>query len=423
MSTYSAARWEAAMAPNYTTPALMLQRGQGCTVWDSEGKPYLDLLAGIAVNVLGHAHPAVVRAVTTQIGLLSHTSNLYANGPSLRLAERLQKRTDALAPGGYKTIFQNSGTEANEGALKLVRRHGHANGMADGVVVAFENSFHGRTYGGMTLTGQTHYQERYEPLVPNVVHVPFNDPAALERVFQEKRVAGVFFESIQGEGGILPMAPDAAAALRRLCASNKAMLVADEIQTGVGRTGKFFGFEHDGLVPDAITLAKGLGGGLPIGALLIHPKSATLFEPGSHGTTFGGNAVAAAAGNAVLDVLEQENLVGRAAALGERFMEEVRDQGCADGMSARGRGLLIGLPLPGPFAPDLVKVLRGKGLLVGQAGKSVLRVAPPLVIKEEELMGAVPALVAAHQAAVRRAAPPAPPAPAASPAQPASVPA
>lgn len=390
---YSAARWEAAMAPNYTTPALQLQRGAGTKLWDSEGKEYLDLLAGIAVNILGHAHPAIVRAATTQIGLLSHTSNLFANGPGLRLAERLQERADTACGAPYKTIFQNSGTEANEGALKLVRRHAHAEGMPEGAVVTFENSFHGRTYGGMTLTGQTHYQERFAPLVGQVVHVPFNDPEALERVFAQHRVAGLFFESIQGEGGVTPLHPDTAAAIRRLTQRNNALLVADEIQTGVGRTGTFFGFEQDHLAPDAITLAKGLGGGLPIGALLIHPKRATLFEPGSHGTTFGGNAVAAAAGNAVLDVLETDNLMGRAKGLGERFMAEIREQGCAIGLPARGRGLLIGIPLSGPHAPSLVTALRNCGILVGQAGKSVLRVAPPLIIKEEELLGAVPTIV------------------------------
>ncbi len=391
--SYSAARWESAMAPNYGTPVLQLQRGQGAKVWDSEGKEYLDLLAGIAVNILGHAHPAIVRAVSTQIGLLAHTSNLYANGPSLRLAERLQKRTEFLAPGGYKTIFQNSGTEANEGALKLVRRHAHAQGMPEGVVVAFDNSFHGRSYGGMSLTGQKHYQERYDPLVGQIVHVPFNDPGALEKVFQQNRVAGVFFESVQGEGGVLPLHPDAAAALKRLCAANKSLLVADEIQTGVGRTGKFFGFEHDGLAPQVITLAKGLGGGLPIGATLIHPETAKLFEPGSHGTTFGGNAVAAAAGNAVLDVLEEQNLMGRAAALGERFMAAVREQGSAIGLPARGRGLLVGIPLAASKAPELVTALRARGILVGQAGKSVLRVAPPLIVSDEQLLGAIPIIV------------------------------
>lgn len=402
--SYSNARWDAAMAPNYNTPPLMLASGKGCRVKDTEGNEYLDLLAGIAVNVLGHAHPAVVAAVTQQVGQLAHTSNLYANEPSLRLAERLQATTTGISPG-HKVLFQNSGTEANEGAFKLLRRHAHAQGMPDGLVVAFDNSFHGRTLAAVTLTGQPHYQERFAPLVGNIVHVPFNDPAALEAVFAKHRIAGVFFESVQGEGGVLPMNAETAAALQRLTQSNGSLLVADEIQTGIGRTGRFYGFEHDGLKPDVVTLAKGLGGGLPIGAILIHPKHAGLFEPGAHGTTFGGNAVACAAGNAVLDVLERDGLVRRAGELGERFMAELREQGCDVGLPSRGRGLLVGVPLPGPFAPDLVKVLRGKGYLVGQAGKTVLRVAPPLVIGDDELLGAVPAIVTAYKAAQRRAAP------------------
>lgn len=397
--TYSPARWEAAMAPNYATPALQLLQGKGSHVTAHDGTTYLDLLAGIAVNILGHAHPDVVRAVGTQVGLLAHTSNLFANGPSLRLAERLQAKTEGIGPGGYKTIFQNSGTEANEGALKLVRRHAHAQGMPEAVVVAFDNSFHGRTTGAVKLTGQKHYQEGFEPLPGQIVHVPFNDPAALERVFAQHKVAGVFFESVQGEGGVTPLHPEAAQALRKLSQAHNALLVADEVQTGVGRTGKFFGFEHDGLAPQVITLAKGLGGGLPIGAILIEPKTAQLFQPGAHGTTFGGNAVACAAGNAVLDVLERDALVPRAGRLGERFMAELREQGCAIGLPARGRGLLVGVPLPGPVAPDVVAALRGKGILAGQAGKGVLRFAPSLNIAEADLLGAIPAIVDAVGAA------------------------
>jgi acetylornithine aminotransferase len=385
--TYSPARWEAVMAPNYPTPPLQLQSGKGAKVTDSEGRVYTDLLAGIAVNILGHAHPAVVRAVSTQIGLLAHTSNLYANGPSLRLAERLQARTHA----SHRVIFQNSGTEANEAALKLVRRHAHAQGMPDAVVLAFHNSFHGRTAGAVKLTGQAHYQEGFTPLPEQIVHVPFNDPAALEQAFRSHRVAGVFFESIQGEGGVLPLAQDAARAMAHLCRQNNAILVADEIQTGVGRTGRFFGFEHDGLEPDVITLAKGLGGGLPLGAVLIHPSRAGLLPSGSHGTTFGGNAVACAAGNAVLDVLESESLVGRAASLGKTFQAALSDAGLA----SRGRGLLLGIRLAGPTAPDVVKAMREAGYLVGQAGKSVVRIAPPLVIPEAELLGAAPVLAQA----------------------------
>jgi acetylornithine aminotransferase len=393
--TYSAARWEAAMAPNYPTPTLQLVSGKGAKVTDSEGRTYTDLLAGIAVSSLGHAHPALVRAVSTQVGLLAHTSNLYANGPSLRLAERLQERTRAFGQG-HKVIFQNSGTEANEAALKLVRRHAHAQGMPDAVVLSFVNSFHGRTAGAVKLTGQAHYQEGFTPLPEQIVHVPFNDPAALEQAFSTHRVAGVFFESVQGEGGVLPMAADTARTMQRLCATNNAILVADEIQTGVGRTGRFFGFEHDGLAPDAITLAKGLGGGLPIAALLIRPDRAGLLPAGAHGTTFGGNPVACAAGNAVLDVMESDNLVGRANALGRTFQAALSEAGVA----SRGRGLLLGLPLPGPTAPDAVKAMREAGYLVGQAGKSVLRVAPPLVIPEADLLGAVPHLAKAVQPVV-----------------------
>ncbi len=393
--TYSPARWEAAMAPNYATPALQLLHGKGSRVTAHDGTEYLDLLAGIAVNILGHAHPGIVRAVSTQIGLLAHTSNLFANGPSLRLAERLQTKTEGIGAGGYKTIFQNSGTEANEAALKLVRRHAHAHGMPEAVVVAFDNSFHGRTTGAVKLTGQKHYQEGFDPLPDQIVHVPFNDPAALERVFADHRVAGLFFESVQGEGGVLPLDPATARAIERLTKANNALLVADEVQTGVGRTGRFFGFEHDGLAPHAITLAKGLGGGLPIGAILIDPKTAQLLQPGSHGTTFGGNAVACAAGNAVLDVLERDALIPRAARLGRRLMMELQEQGAAIGLPARGRGLLVGVPLAGPNAPDVVTTLRGKGILAGQAGKSVLRLAPALNIREDELLGAVPAIVEA----------------------------
>jgi acetylornithine aminotransferase len=390
--TYSPARWEAAMAPNYPTPALQLVSGKGAKVTDGEGRTYTDLLAGIAVSSLGHAHPALVRAVTTQVGLIAHTSNLYANAPSLRLAERLQERTRGFS-AGHKVIFQNSGTEANEAALKLVRRHAHAQGMPDAVVLSFQNSFHGRTAGAVRLTGQAHYQEGFTPLPEQIVHVPFNDAAALEQAFAQHRVSGVFFEAVQGEGGVLPLTADAARTMQRLCTGNNALLVADEIQTGVGRTGKFFGFEHDGLAPDAITLAKGLGGGLPIGVILIRPDRAALLPAGTHGTTFGGNPVACAAGNAVLDVVESENLVGRATALGRTFQAALAESG----VQSRGRGLLLGLPLAGPTAPDAVKAMREAGYLVGQAGKAVVRIAPPLIIPEADLLGAVPHLAKAVQ--------------------------
>ncbi len=380
------ARWQAAMLPNYATPTLQLVRGRGAKVEDLEGNSYVDLMAGVAVNVLGHAHPAVVAAVTQQVATLGHTSNLYANAPSLLLAERLQ----ALA-GGHQCLFVNSGTEANEAALKLVRRHAHAQAMPDAVIVAFTNSFHGRTTGALALTGQSHYHEGFAPLPGQIVHVPFNDPAALEAAFAANRVAGVFIESVQGEGGVTPMSAECAAATARLTSANGALLVADEVQTGVGRTGKFFGFEHDHLDPDVITMAKGLGGGLPLGAMLAKPAVAKLLGPGSHGCTFGGNPIACAAGNAVLDVLAGEQLVARAGQLGKAMLGKLYEVG----LTARGRGLLLGVPLTSQSAPEVAAAMRKSGYLVGQAGKSVVRLAPPLVIPESDLLGAVAPLAAA----------------------------
>ena len=389
-----AERWAHVMVPNYATPAIQLARGRGARVEDTEGRTYVDLMAGVAVNALGHAHPAVAAAVAKQAATLSHTSNLYANAPSLLLAERLQ----ALA-GGHKCLFVNSGTEANEAALKLARRHAHAQGMPEAVVVAFTDSFHGRTTGSLALTGQPHYQEGFQPLPGQVVHVPFNDPAALEAAFARQQVAAVFFESIQGEGGVMPMSPELAATMARLAARSKALLVADEVQTGVGRTGTFFGFEHDRLRPDLITMAKGLGGGLPLGAMLATPAAADLLGPGSHGCTFGGNPIACAAGNAVLDVLATEGLMPRAARLGKSFQEGL----AALGVQSRGRGLLLGVPLGSPRAPDIVTAMRASGYLVGQAGKSVVRLAPPLVIEQPDWLGAVQPLSAAVQPVVATA--------------------
>ncbi|MHB8632451.1 MAG: acetylornithine transaminase [Thermoplasmatota archaeon] len=388
MEPYNGAAWEAVMAPNYTTPTIELVRGQGATVWDSTGRRYTDLLAGIAVNILGHGHPAIVEAVTRQIKELGHTSNLYANPPSLELAGRLHAAT------GLKVLFQNSGTEANEAALKLVRRHAHAVGIPQGLVVAFDNSFHGRTTGALALTGQGPYREGFQPLPGQVLHAPFNDVAALEKAFEEP-VAGVFFEAIQGEGGVVPMEPDFAAALSRLSRANGSLLVADEIQTGLGRTGSLLACEQWKLTPDVVTLAKGLGGGLPLGATLIAERHAARLGPGSHGTTFGGNPVTCAAGNAVMQVLSRDRLAERAKTLGRRMQEALAEVG----LPVRGRGLLMGIPLAAPKAPAVAAQLRERSYLVGQAGKSVVRMAPPLIIEEAALMGAAPAIAAAVQSA------------------------
>lgn len=377
-------RWSQVMVPNYATPSILLTRGRGARVEDQEGKTYVDLMAGVAVNALGHAHPAVVEAVTRQVQTLSHTSNLYANAPSLLLAERLQ----ALAGGGHKALFTNSGTEANEAALKLARRHAHAQGTPDAVVLAFTDSFHGRTTGALALTGQPHYHEGFQPLPGQVVHVPFNDPSALEAAFAAHRVAAVFFEAIQGEGGVTPMTQDTADTMARLAVRHKTLLVADEVQCGVGRTGAFFAYEHLRLRPDVVTMAKGIGGGLPLGAMLATSGAAALLGPGSHGCTFGGNPIACAAGNAVLDVIATTGLMPKAARLGAAFQRSLGDLGVA----SRGRGLLLGVPLPEPKAPDVVAAMREAGYLVGQAGKSVVRLAPPLVIEESDFLGAAPVL-------------------------------
>lgn len=392
-------RWERAVVPNYATPSILLQRGRGARVEDQEGRSYVDLMAGVAVNALGHAHPAIVEAVTRQVQTLSHTSNLYANAPALLLAERLQARA-----GGHQCLLVNSGTEANEAALKLARRHAHAQGAPDAVVLAFTDSFHGRTTGALTLTGQPHYQEGFQPLPGQVVHIPFNDPSALEAAFARHRVAAVFFEAIQGEGGVTPMTQASADTLARLAATHGALLVADEVQTGVGRTGAFFGYENLRLRPDVVTMAKGIGGGLPLGAMLARPEVARLLGPGSHGCTFGGNPIACAAGNAVLDVIATQGLIPRAARLGKAFQDGLAQAGIA----SRGRGLLLGIPLSGPQAPDVVAAMRTAGYLVGQAGKSVVRLAPPLVIEESDWLGAVAPLSATVAPHVR----PSPPVPA-----------
>lgn len=389
--TGPAKRWEAVMLPNYGTPNLLLTEGEGCFVTDSEGNQYLDLLAGLAVNILGHAHPTVVAAVRDQVARLGHTSNLYANEPALSLAERLS----ALA-GGRRVAQLNSGTEANELAYKVVRKHAHAEGMDDAVVVAFERSFHGRTLGALALTGQPAYHEGFGPFPPGIVHVPFNDPGALEAAFERHTVAGVFAEYVQGEGGVTPMTGELADALGRLCRTHGAALVADEVQTGVCRTGRFFAHEHFGAEPDLITLAKGLGGGLPVGACLLGERYAALMGPGTHGCTFGGNAVASAAALAVLDVVEEQDLAGRAAALGKRVHEQFAEAG----HPARGLGLLLGVPLAKPVAGEVTKAALAEGLLIGQAGKAVTRLAPPLVIDAGALEGAVPRVAGSIEAAL-----------------------
>ncbi len=376
------AQWDDVMLNNYGTPALTLTHGQGSRVWDHEERAYTDLLGGIAVNILGHAHPAVTAAAKAQLDTLMHTSNLYAHLPGLQLAKRLRDR----APG-HRVFFANSGTEANEAALKLIRRHAHATDRADGIVLAFTNGFHGRTAGALALTGQPKYQKDFAPLPGQIVHVAYNDVAAIQAAFADNKVVGVFTEAIQGEGGIVPLTQEAADTIQALCREHNALLVLDEVQTGVGRTGRFFAFEHFGLDPDVITLAKGIAGGLPLGVALIRDDLAALLGPGSHGTTFGGNPVSCAAANAVLQTLEDEDLVAlasRKGALIERLLDDA-------GIAHRGMGLLQGILHDDPGA--VVAQARQGGVLVGQAGKAV-RLAPALNISEGVLLEAVQRVVA-----------------------------
>jgi acetylornithine aminotransferase len=374
------------MVPNYGTPSLHVVRGVGHELFDDTGRAYTDLLAGIAVNILGHAHPRIVAAVREQIGTLAHTSNLYSHDQGLRLAERLR----ASAPG-RKALFVNSGTEANETAWKTVRRNAAETGREAGVVVTFANAFHGRTTASLALTPRAAYRKGFEPLPGQIVVAPFNDADALAVVFDTHDVVGVFAECVQGEGGITVMTPDFAAELASLCRRDAAVLVVDEVQTGIARTGSFWAHEQSGLDPDIITAAKGLGGGLPIGAALIRDRLAARMGAGSHGCTFGGNAVACAAANAVLDVVAEDKLAKRAGRLGAAFQSAAADAGLA----TRGLGLLLGVPVGAGLAPVVVQSMQRDGFLVGQATDAVVRLAPPLTIPHDALMDAVPALAEA----------------------------
>jgi predicted acetylornithine/succinylornithine family transaminase len=379
-------RWETSLARTYATPSLKLERGEGVHVWDDKGKRYLDFIAGLAVSSTGHAHPKVVAAVREQAGKLFHTSNLYATENVLRLAERLVELT-----GHDKAFFCNSGAEANELALKTVRRHAHALGEHGSVVIALENSFHGRTTATVALTGQPKYQKGFDPLPAGIVHVPANDVVALEMAFARQPVAGVFLELIQGEGGVLPLRPDFVAAAAKLCREHDALLVADEVQTGVARTGRFLASEWYGVKPDVTTLAKGLASGVPIGAVLFRERAAALLSPGDHGCTFGGNPLSTAAALATLDVVEEEGLAYNAWEMGGRLRVAAMER--IPGVDeVRGLGLLDGIRFEAPVAKRVKADAEAAGLLVNAIGDHVLRLAPPLVIEPEQVDEAVETL-------------------------------
>lgn len=386
-------RWTAVMMDNYGTPPVALASGDGAVVTDVDGKTYLDLLGGIAVNVLGHRHPAIIEAVTAQLNTLGHVSNLYATEPGVALAEGLVSHLGAPA----RVFFCNSGAEANEVAFKISRLTGRTK------VVAALNSFHGRTMGALALTGQASKRAPFEPLPGIVSHVPFGDVEALAAAVGDD-TAAVFLEPIMGEGGVVVPPDGYLAAARAITTRHGALLVIDEVQTGVGRTGTFFAHHHDGITPDVVTLAKGLGGGLPIGACLAIGPTAELMTPGMHGSTFGGNPICAAAACAVLRVLDDDDLCGHADAVGAVLAHGIESLQHPLVDYVRGRGLLRGVVLTAPGAKAVETAAREAGFLVNAAAPDVVRLAPPLIISQVQVMSflaALPGILDTADAAVR----------------------
>ncbi|MGN7862106.1 acetylornithine transaminase [Microbacterium sp. 22303] len=361
----------------------LLVRGEGSHLWDGEGRRYLDFLAGIAVTALGHAHPVFVEAVSRQAATLAHVSNYFATPPQLELAARL-KRLAGTGDAG-RVFFGNSGTEANEAAFKLARLHGLSSdrGTERPRILSLDNAFHGRTIGALALTAKASMRDPFQPLPGGVEHIPATIEA-LEAAMDD-RVAALFVEPIQGEAGVLELPEGYLRAARELTAKHGALLIVDEIQTGAGRTGDWFAFQHEGIVPDAITLAKGIGGGFPIGALVAFGDAAALLQPGSHGSTFGGNPLATAVSNAVLEEIEQAGLVQNARERGAQLREVVEGIGSPLVAGVRGRGLLIGVALAAPVAGDVVAAAQRLGLVINAANPSSVRIAPALTIGDAEI--------------------------------------
>jgi acetylornithine/N-succinyldiaminopimelate aminotransferase len=359
-------RWQKALQDNYGTPTIELVSGKGSVVKDANGKTYLDFLAGIATNVLGHAHPAIVKSVTKQISTLGHVSNFYAHPNVLELAEKLQKLTGDKSA---RIFFCNSGAEANEAALKLSRKTGKYK------VVATQEAFHGRTMGALSLTGQPSKRNPFKPLIKGIRHVPFGNSAAMKRAIN-KKTAMVIVEPIMGEAGVIVPPADYLMNLRQYCDDNGTLLVFDCVQTGMGRTGDWFGYEYSDVKPDVITLAKGLGGGLPLGAMIALGSAATLFEAGDHGSTFGGNPVATAAALAVISSIEKEKILTHVDEVGGFLLTELAlIKGVTE---VRGAGLLIGLTLETPVAKAVTKKCQELGALINAPGDSTIRLAPAL---------------------------------------------
>jgi len=370
-------RYAGALMNAFGPPRLVLVRGEGVHIWDADGKEYVDLLGGIAVNSLGHAHPALVAAVTDQLSTLGHISNFFTSAPQVELAERLLSLVGTRHRGG-RVFFTNSGAEANEAAFKLTRRTGRTH------LVAAEGSFHGRTMGALALTSKEAYRTPFEPLPGDVTFVPYGDESALARAVTDQ-TAAVVLEPIQGEAGVV-LPPDSyLAAAREMTRDNGALLWLDEIQTGIGRTGRWFAGDWvvGGADPDIVTVAKGLGGGIPIGACIGLGDAATLFEPGQHGTTFGGNPVACAAALAVLDTIERDGLLDHADALGQRLRDGLADDDRVT--EVRGRGLFVGLDLSEPVSVRVAAAALARGFIVNNPTPGRVRLAPPLVIGHDDV--------------------------------------
>ena len=372
---------------NYGRAPIVMSRGEGCVLWDSDGRRFLDMTAGIAVCILGHGHPGLAQAIAEQAGRLHHTSNLYFIEAQIRLAEAL-----ALRAFAGKVFFCNSGTEANEAALKLARRYqAVVRGKPNRVeIISFEGSFHGRTMGALSVTGQAKYRQGFGPLLADVRFIPFGDAEAARAAISE-RTCAVIAEPIQAEGGINLPPPGYLQELRRLCSERGALLIFDEIQTGVGRTGTFYAFEKEAMVPDIVTLAKGLAGGVPMGAMLANLEVERAFEPGTHASTFGGNPLASAASLYVLHAIDELDLLARCQDVGAHLgsaLSRMAERRRPKTRGARGRGLLRGIVLDGDAAP-VVEKARDRGLLLSVAGGQVVRFAPPLVVSKDEIDEAV----------------------------------
>ena len=372
-------RFADSMMRTFSPPLAMLVRGEGCYVWDEKGTKYLDFLAGIAVNSLGHAHPEVVAAVTKQIGTISHVSNYFATPPQIELAERLKRVTGAGEEG--RVYFCNSGAEANEAAFKLARLN--VKGARRTRIISLHDSFHGRTMGALALSGKPHMREAFEPVPGGVEHID-STIKALEATI-DNTVAALFLEPVKGEAGVIDLPEGFLKRARELCTEHGVLLILDEIQTGIARTGAWFAYNHADILPDAVTIAKGMGGGVPIGALVTFGWASELFRRGQHGSTFAGNPLVTATANAVLGVIERDDLAANAARRGQQLREIILAFNSPLIDEVRGRGLLLGVGLTEPVALKLGAAAFANGLIVNAANETSIRIAPPLIVGDAEL--------------------------------------